>query len=339
MSNRDLVIINNERVSKNNESFYCDNVDMKSIPEGLDENFKITLIARKSKTERKRKINLIEIKISSNIFVFLYNILKTFKNAQTNYLIISITPYTFFSYLLLFFFRKKVFVYLRSNGYEEYRAILGFIGPAIYHVMFKIVTFKSNIIVCQEQLFKKRKCEIVFPSEINSLWLENLQEPVLDKPRLLYVGRIKVEKGIFSLLKIFDEINEDFNLSIVGSDNDKNQIRNKIKYIGHGYDANELVKIYDKHNISILPSFTEAHPKVIDESLSRKRPVIIFKEIEHIIQNRKGIFVANRNANSLMETISFIMKNYKNIQASMEENKLPTKKEFISKMSNILNSN
>ena len=339
MSYNDLVIINNEKISNEKNFFYCDNIDIKSIPEGLDEIFKITLIARKSKIKRMRKINLKKIEISSNIFEFFSKILKTFKNAQTNYLIISITPYTFFSYLLLFFFRKKVFVYLRSNGYEEYKAIFGFIGPAIYHVMFKIVTFKSNIIVCQEQLFKKGKCEIVFPSEINSSWLENLQEPALDKPRLLYVGRIKVEKGIFSLLKIFDEINEDFHLSIVGSGNNENQDSNKIQYIGHGYDANELVKIYDNHNISILPSFTEAHPKVIDESLSRKRPVIIFKEIEHIIQNRKGIFVTKRNVKSLLETISFIMKNYKNIQTDMEENILPTKKEFISKMGNILSSN
>ena len=31
---------------------------------------------------------------------------------------------------------------------------------------------------------------------------------------------------------------------------------------------------------------------VILESLSRFRPVIIFKEIEHIIEDRKGIFVS-----------------------------------------------
>ena len=336
---KDLVIINNEKISKNNESFYCDNVDMKSIPEGLNESFKVTLIARKSKVKKTRKINLEKIEVSSNVFEFFSKILKTIKKDQTNYLIISITPYTLFAYLLLLLFRKKIFVYLRSNGFEEYKAILGFIGPIIYYVMFKIVSFKSNIIVCQERLFKKGKFEIVFPSELNSLWLENLQEPILDKPRLLYVGRIKVEKGIFSLLNIFNEINEDFNLSIVGNNDNKNPDGNKIKYIGYGYEADELVKIYDSHNISILPSFTEAHPKVIDESLSRKRPVIIFKEIEHIIQNKKGIFVAERNSKSLLETISFIMKNYKDIQASMSKNILPTKKEFISKMSNILNSN
>ena len=66
--------------------------------------------------------------------------------------------------------------------------------------MFKIVTFRSNIITCQKRLFTKRKSDTVFPSELNSFWFENIQKSQLDKPRLLYVGRVKVEKGIFSLL-------------------------------------------------------------------------------------------------------------------------------------------
>ena len=339
MPYKNLVIINNEKIFKENNSFYCDNIDLKTIPENLNKNFNVTLIARSSKIKRARCINLEKVKVSSNIFAFLFNILKTFKKNKATYLIISITPYTFFSYLFLFFSRKKVFIYLRSNGYEEYKAILGFIGPVIYHAMFKIVTLKSNIIKCQEKLFTKRKSDIVFPSELNSLWLENLQKPLLDKPRLLYVGRIKVEKGIFSLLKIFDEITLDIHLSVVGKAENKKQNNKKISYIGHGFDAFELIKIYDNHNISILPSFTEAHPKVIDESLARIRPVIIFEEIKHIIQNKKGIFVSKRNVKSLLETIDFIMKNYSNIQESMNNNKLPTKQEFISQMSNIFSSN
>ena len=339
MSYKNLVIINNEKISKKEKSFFCDNIDMKSIPEHLNKNFDVTLIARNSKIKREHKINLEKIDISSNIFSFIFKIFKTFKKKDAIYLIISITPYTFFSYILLFFFRKKIFVYLRSNGYEEYKEIFGVVGPLIYHLMFKTVTFKSNIISCQERLFTKRKSEIVFPSELNSSWLENIQEHPLDKPNLLYVGRLKVEKGIFSLLKIFEEISDDIHLSIVGK-KEKETLNNKnINYIGYGYEAADLIKIYDKHNIFILPSFTEAHPKVIDESLARKRPVIIFEEIKHIIQNREGIFVSKRNAKSFVETINFIIKNYAKIQERMKKNKLPTKQEFISRMSNILSSN
>ena len=336
MSYNDLVIINNEKISNEKNSFYCDNIDIKTIPENLNKNFNVTVIARNSKIKRTHQISLEKIETASNILSFLSSVLKTFKKNKVNYLIISITPYTFFSYLLLFFFRKKIFVYLRSNGYEEYKTILGFIGPTIYHFMFKIVTFKSNIITCQKKLFTKRKSDIVFPSELNSLWLENIQKPLLDKPRLLYVGRVKVEKGIFFLLKIFDKIAIDCHLSIVGKMENEHLNNNKVSYVGYGYDAPALIKIYDNHNISILPSFTEAHPKVIDESLARARPVIIFEEIKHIIQNRKGIFVSKRNSKSLLETINFITKNYESIQKSMQTNILPTKKNFILQMTSIL---
>ena len=339
MSYNDLVIINNEKISNEKKYFYCDNIDIKSIPENLNKNFNVTLIARSSKIKRVRKINLENIETLSNIFTFLFSILKTLKKTQTVYLIISITPYTFFSYILLFLFRKKVFIYLRSNGYEEYKAILGFFGPAIYHIMFRIVTFKSNIISCQKRLFTKRKSEIVFPSELNSLWFKDIKKPLLDKPRLLYVGRLKVEKGIFSLIKIFDEIKDDVSLSIVSKKEQEYSDNQKVNFLGHGYDAQKLIEIYDDHNISILPSFTEAHPKVIDESLARARPVIIFEEIKHVIQNKKGVFVSERNFKSLLETINFIIKNYSAIQKDMISNQLPTKKEFILQMSNILREN
>jgi len=344
MSHKDLIIINNEKVSKkiNNSfqnSFFCYNIDIKTIPEDLSKNFNVTLIARQSKEKAFHQINIEKIEASFNIFTFLLSIFKTFKKSKISYLIISITPYTFFSYLLLFLFRKKIFVYLRSNGYEEYKAIFGFIGPAIYHVMFKIVTFKSEIITCQERLFSKRKSHIVFPSELNSLWVKNTKKPLLDKPRILYVGRIKVEKGIFSLTNILDEIEMDFTFTIVGgyAHNFPKVIRNKkIIFSQFMNDTNSLINVYDKHNIFILPSFTEAHPKVVDESLARARPVIIFEEIKHIIQNRKGIFVSKRDKKTLAETIDFIMKNYADIQESMNKNELPTKKKFISQMTDIL---
>ena len=85
-----------------------------------------------------------------------------------------------------------------------------------------------------------------------------------------------------------------------------------------------------------MPSFTEAHPQVVLESLSRRRPVIIFDEISHIIGEKKGIFVSKRNEQSFLKIVKHIMENYMSIQESMDKNKLPTKKEFILHMSNIL---
>ena len=340
-----LYIITNESISLSEGVYKCDNIDMKSIPESLQENnFNVCIFARESKFKRIKNINLVKIKIFNNIFSYIFNLIKSFRDEKNKYLVISISPYTFFAVIFLKLFRKKIFVYLRSDGYEEYKEIIGILGPAIYYWMLKIVTFKSIVITCQERLFPKEKSHLVYPSELNSSWLQNLQKAPLGKPKLLYVGRARVEKGIFSIIKIFNEIKTDIQFSIVARMDEDSKIKNfqnikKINFLGHGFNSSELISIYDSHNIFILPSYTEAHPKVLDESLARERPVIIFEEIKHVIQNRKGIFVSKRNSISFLQTINYIIKNYKDIQEEMKKNRLPSKKNFILQMKNILNSN
>ena len=93
---------------------------------------------------------------------------------------------------------------------------------------------------------------------------------------------------------------------------------------------------YDKSNIFILPSFTEGHPMVLLEALARLRPVIIFPEISHVIEDKKGIFVASRNTKSFFNTVHYIKNNYENIQREMKTNKLPTQDEFINNMSKLI---
>ena len=49
----------------------------------------------------------------------------------------------------------------------------------------------------------------------------------------------------------------------------------------------KLIKYYDDHNIFILPSFTEGYPMVLLESLARRRPVIVFEDIKHVVGDKK----------------------------------------------------
>ena len=334
-----LVIINNESICNQDREYFCDNIDSKSIPEGLDKNFDVLMIGRKSQAKRTLKINLKQIIIASNILNFLYNIFKTFKYKQTKYLLISITPYTFLTYLLLFVFRKKSFVYLRSNGHEEYKYKYGFIGQIIYHIMFTIISQKASLVACRLHLLRGKLGKIVSPSQLSEKWFESYKNPNLTKISLLYVGRIRIEKGIFSLLKIFKNLNIDANLTIITTkyNFEKNKIDQKnVKVVNFKNEKDSIINIYDNHNIFILPSFTEAHPQVLDESLARKRPVIIFDEINHVIQGRVGVYVSKRDFGSLLEKINFIIKNYSIIQNDMRKNIFPTKKKFISELVDIL---
>ena len=55
-----------------------------------------------------------------------------------------------------------------------------------------------------------------------------------------------------------------------------------------------------------------------------------------MIVDKKGIFVSKRNSNNLLETINYIKENILEIQEEMKKNHLPTNKDFIKEMSNLI---
>lgn len=328
-----LFIISNESVFENEGKYFCDNLDMKSTPEGLSKYYEINLIARKSKKVRSHEIKVRNIKTCNSFLTFLFQILRLVKDKDSKFLIISITPYTFLACIFLRLLKKKPIVYLRSDGYEEYKVILGFIGPIIYHSMFSIVSNISHLISCKEYILKGKKGSLVYPSQLNESWLSNIKTPNFKNIKLLFIGRIRKEKGIFSLVKLIESLQK-VSLTIVGDEkNSKETInQNNVNIYEIENKTQNLIKYYDDHNIFILPSFTEGHPMALLEALARRRPVIIFEEIKHVIGDKKGIFVSKRNFINFLGTLNNIKKNYKKIQKDMKKNKLPTNKEFIDKL-------
>ena len=325
-----LFIFANESIFSQEGKFYCDNIDLKSTPEALNKKLEVNLFARKSNKKRSHEIKLKKIKIFNNIFSYVSSAINATKENNSKYLIMSISPYTFLIALFLKFLGKKPIVYLRSDGYEEYQVILGKIGYIIYHLMFVIIAAISDLISCREYILKGKKGKIVNPSQLDSTWLRQPKNLMIKDFKLLYVGRIRVEKGIYSLANLIKN-KRDFSLTIVGAEKDtSNKInQSNIKILSNQNNKLKLIKHYDDHNIFILPSFTEGHPMALLEALARRRPVVIFDEIKHVIGNKKGIFISRRNFISLLGTLNNIKKNYKKIQKDMAKNKLPTNKEFI----------
>ena len=336
MNKENLVIINNEKVFAEDDSFHCDNLDLKIVPEELNKHFNVQYIVRRSKKKGGQKINLSNIKIASNIFSFIVFIYKTLKT-KSKYLIISITPYTFLACIFLFIFRRKVFLYLWSDGHEEWEHILGKWSVWIFHLMYLICISKSEIIVCNERLSKK-KAHLISISRLDDSWFKNQRKPSLDKVKFLYVGRISPEKGIFDFINFFQKLVIESSLSIAGNHKNYSPPNNTIKLLGYISKPKDLMDAYDDHNITILPSYTEGYPYVIDESLSRRRPVIIFEEISYVLNNKKGIFISKRDQKSFEETVNFIVKNYEKIQQDIAENELPTKDSMIRQIANIINN-
>ena len=337
---RDFYLIVNEKISNKNNSFFCENKDIQSIVNYLAIRFNLFIFSRHSKFINPFKINnyrkVIDFRFI-RIFYFFYFFFNLNKKKK-NILIISVTPFNFFIFLVFkFFFDCKFYLYLRSNGYEEYKNIVGKKYVWIYDYMFKYVTKFSEVISCHKRLYNK-KCHILYPSELSFNWEKNITKNYFTNNliNITYVGRFKIEKGIYSLLNIFFKLPKNIRLTLVGSGDFVKKINNRIRIINFVNDENKLINLYDRSNIIILPSYTEAHPKVIDEALARMRPVIVFNDIKYVINGRFGVFSTKRDPKELIKVINFIEKNNKLINRRLKMNKLPKKEVFLKNLYKII---
>lgn len=332
-----LILISNDKLNFNGKEVSSDFNDTVNIIEALSKENFLYFFSRKKSTKGSFKTPLnknIELKLSD---VFSLN------SKDKIVFMISITPFNFIVYLFIKFLNKKLkgFVILRSDGHKEYLIRYGFFGKFIYNFFFESILKHLKPIIVSKNIsnVKKYKSLKIYPSEIDNTWKKNLKKVSISKAKLFYLGRIKKEKGVFSLVKLMNELSIDFKLSIVGIKNKHKSINKKIKYYAETSKKKRVIEYFDKNNIFILPSFTEGYPKVILESLSRLRPVIVFKEISHVKVNYNGIFVSKRNSKSLQKTIIHILSNYKKIQKKMKKNKISTKLKFQNDLINFVKFN
>ena len=55
MPYKDLIIINNEKIFIENDNFYCDNLDLKILPEELNNYHQVQYIVRSSNKKKTSK--------------------------------------------------------------------------------------------------------------------------------------------------------------------------------------------------------------------------------------------------------------------------------------------
>ena len=136
--------------------------------------------------------------------------------------------------------------------------------------------------------------------------------------QLLFPARIIKEKGFIELIEVCNELwleNYEFTLNIAGGIDKHNKsslnkkklkkiIQNKnINFIGK---ANNMLAIYRKTDIVVLPSWREGLSKSLLESASMSLPIITtdVPGCNDIIKNRySGILVPIRDKNNLKKAI------------------------------------
>ena len=109
-----------------------------------------------------------------------------------------------------------------------------------------------------------------------------------------------------------------------------------IKIFGQISSTKELIKYYNRSDIFILPSYVEAYPQVILESLSRLKPIIIFNDIKYLRKTFSfGLINCERNVNDFEKTLKRTIKDYNKIQKNIFNKDVYLLKNFELKMKKI----
>ncbi len=103
-------------------------------------------------------------------------------------------------------------------------------------------------------------------------------------PRLLFVGWVEKEKGIFELLRACSELRKKFkfSLEIVGSGSQIGNATDEVEFLEMSkivtfsgwLDGKDLELAYARSDVLVLPSWAEGFPNVIVESLACRMAVV-----------------------------------------------------------------
>jgi glycosyltransferase involved in cell wall biosynthesis len=137
------------------------------------------------------------------------------------------------------------------------------------------------------------------------------------------VGLLELRKGQDILIKAFKRVVEEdseFQLHLIGQGNKKEEYENLIRSEGLEYNVKLLGQLHPKDlynefqisHFSVLPSRTDATPKVVLESMRFGTPVIgsDIEGISNMIKDREdGLVFRTEDANDLAEKMIYLINN------------------------------
>jgi len=232
------------------------------------------------------------------------------------------------------FFFKYLF-FLRGFGENILLNAKGiiFLSPRYKELVISRFVSSRN----RQQLVQK---STMIPNGIDTFWIDNvLKRSQFDssKLRLLYVGEIKGNKNIGSVVtavEILRESGMDVELCVVGFGlcDDlcyAKKLRKRceslsfIKTIDQVEDKVELLKYYRAADIFVMPSFKETFGLVYGEAMSQGLPVVYSKGqgIDgYFSEGKVGHSVDPKRCDDIAEKIQSILENYLQISNYCSEN-------------------
>jgi len=310
----------------------------------------ITEIDNIYQIELPENINIISIYPVYSVIGFYKNLisilkmdLSVFRNSfhKLNAVIITIPSggSSFIAYPVLRKYKTKYFTHIIGNQDEivkkgdKYKGIIKLAArlvSAVHNVGFRQIIKNSSAAFClstklgEKYKIKKNK---LYNIMTNLMQERDIRErklvPLPNKIKLLYVGRVSHEKGLFNLIRALNQLvkNEglDIELTICGTGPELSKLKSlstehgldgKILFNGFVNPGEELNDIYEKHHIFILPSISEGTPKVLLEAMAKGMPIIATRVggIPDLIHDGiNGILIDENNPIAIKKAIENIL--------------------------------
>lgn len=214
---------------------------------------------------------------------------------------------------------RKYAKYILNNA-----AKVIFISPDLKRTTIELL-YKGQ----EKDIFWNDNYEIV-PNGVNDFWLENRYKSRTlrnkNQVRFLQVSRLNkgknVDKSILAIKELRDK-GIDAYLYVAGSGREEGNIRelirkkhleNYVKLLGFVSDKNDLLNLYRKCDIFLMPAISETFGISYIEALTQGLPVIGVKGtgIGGYFENKKvGVFIDNPTPGEIVNGVDKIIESYK----------------------------
>jgi len=169
---------------------------------------------------------------------------------------------------------------------------------------------------------------------------ENIYRDNPGKTKLLFLGLISKNKGIFDLIDVLATNKESFQNRLclsIGGNGETDKLRKEIndKKLGEMVEYLGWVTQDKKNNclqqtdVYILPSYNEGLPISILEAMSYGKPIIstnVGGIPEIVVSGRNGLLIEPGNLKQMEEAINFCIENVDTIKEYGKESRLLVKK-------------
>lgn len=142
------------------------------------------------------------------------------------------------------------------------------------------------------------------------------------KMRVLYIGRLVVEKGLIELCNVAKGMKSDVAVTFVGKGPLRHAIKQKypfVKLVG-SKPHDELPDIINRHDVLVLPSYSEGMPNVVLEAMACGKPVVatdVGGVREMMANGREGLIIKPKSEQDIRSALKTLKD--KDVRESMGE--------------------